>query len=135
MTTTTTNLWPELSLDEVVRSPKMILNEQALFLSNITKNILSVKVKTRGLGGGPVAHEFDIVAPNLNGYSYNLLNVEQRDILSSYPCKIYSTDKNNGESVENEEELLQKLKLIFSSHETQRVISSLISQSKLNLNS
>lgn len=123
--TATDNLWPEFNLDEVIRSPKTILNEQAEFLAKKTKNLLMANVKTY-VGNNKIRHDFEIIAPKLNGYKYTLFNITHESVFI-YPCII---DLPMIEyKVENESILIEKLKDIFNSSEIKKVIQALISQS------
>lgn len=122
--TTTDNLWPEFALDEVIRSPKTILNEQAEFLAKGTKNLLTANVRTAPSNGGGILYFFEIIAPNLNGYKYSLFYILQRDVFF-YPCNF------NGQfDIDSEEMLLHELKDLFNADSTKKVISSLLAQSK-----
>lgn len=124
--TATENLWPKILLNEVEKSPKSILNEQAKFLSDSTKNILNAVVVTIGYNDGNIEHTFDIIAPSLNGYRYSLMTISQQGF-QLYPCNLHSKKTY---AISNENDLLKKLKEIFSSDETKKIIYALISQSR-----
>jgi len=124
MTATIENLWPDFTSDEIVRSPKTILREQASFLGQRTKNILTGNIST-GTYRGQFSHNFQIVAPKLNNYTYTLFTIVDENIFG-FPCKFQS---ENSFSIKTEEELLERLRVIFSSDDTKKVINSLISQS------
>ncbi len=125
---TTENLWPQFSLDELPRTPKTILNEQAEFFAYATKNLLTAKIKVRPSPSSldEIDYEFEIVAPNLGGYKYQLLKISQNTI-SMYPCRLEV--EGNFNEIENEQELVEKLKEIFNSEKIKKVIKSLIAQS------
>ena len=124
MIATIENLWPEFATDDVIRSPKIILREQASFLGKRTKNILTGNIRTESWKN-QFSHSFQIVAPNLNNYTYTLFTIVEEDIFG-FPCKFQS---ESSFSIKSEEELLERLKVIFSSEETKKVINSLLSQS------
>ena len=124
MTATIENLWPDFTTDAVVRSPKTVLREQASFLGKRTKNILTGNIRTESYQGR-FSHNFQIVAPNLNNYTYTLFTIVEEDIFG-FPCKFQD---ETFFSIKTEEELLERLKNIFSSDETKKVINSLMSQS------
>lgn len=130
--TATDNLWPEFSLDEVIRSPKTVLNEQAEFLANGTKNLLTANVNSYNNDFNEIAHDFIIIAPNLNGYRYKLFTLTH-DSIMVYPCEIYEHNYGGTLEIDNESQLLAALKVIFSNETTKKVIKSLISQSIENL--
>jgi hypothetical protein len=124
MTAIIENLWPDFTTDEIVRSPKIILREQASFLGKSTKNILTGNIRTESWRN-QFSHSFQIVAPNLNNYTYTLFTIVEEDIFG-FPCKFQS---ESAFSIKNEEELLARLKEIFSSDDTKKIINSLMSQS------
>ena len=125
--TATESLWPTFSLEELERSPKTILKEQAVFFSKSTRNILTATIRTSPYLGGTFEHEFKIVAPQLNGYKYTLLTIHQKGVFS-YPCSLYFEDSSY--DLSNEDELLFRLREIFSSDLTKKIVSNLIAQSK-----
>lgn len=126
---TTRNLWPEFQLENVLRTPKAILNEQAEFLAKGTKNLLNANIKISASTIKPeeISYSFNIIAPNLGGYSYHLFRIVQNTI-SMYPCILYNNDYQTYE-IMDETDFLEKLAEIFNSPQTQKVITSLISQS------
>ncbi len=124
MTAIIENLWPDFTTDEIVRNPKIILREQASFLGKSTKNILTGNIRTESWRN-QFSHSFQIVAPNLNNYTYTLFTIVEEDIFG-FPCKFQS---ESSFSIKNEEELLARLKEIFSSDDTKKIINSLMSQS------
>lgn len=130
--TATDNLWPEFSLDEVVRSPKTILNEQAEFLAKGTKNLLKGNTTTNISQDGSIFYYFEIVAPNLSGYKYILFYIYQKDVFP-YPCTLNFNKKEF--NILTEDILMQKLKDIFNDEYTKKVISALLAQSKDNSSS
>ena len=126
--TTIENLWPEFPVDNLVKSPKSILEEQAIFLATNTKNLLTANINTHTNFDGRLEHTFEIVAPALNGYKYSLFTINQKDIFL-YPCRLEGEGQY---SINTEDDLIKKLKDIFNSAETQKIINSLMSQSKEN---
>jgi hypothetical protein len=124
MTATIENLWPDFATDDIIRNPKTILREQASFLGKRTKNILTGNISTDSYRN-QFSHSFQIVAPNLNNYTYTLFTIVE-DGIFGFPCK-FKTETSF--SIKTEEELLERLKEIFSSEETKKVIHSLISLS------
>ena len=131
--TTTENLWPDFALDTEIRGPKTILTEQASFLANGTRNLLTADVIVAPYGNdGGLSYRFEIIASNLNGYKYTLFRIFQGDIFY-YPCNFSMGSKSF--TVNSEGELLQTLKGVFSDAETTKIITSLIAQSKENATS
>lgn len=127
--TTEKNLWPAFLLDELPITPKKILNEQADFLAKRTKNILTGKIRVNPLESNhsEIHYDFDIIAPNLNGYRYRLFQIKHDTILF-YPCTLIE-GFDTYHIINSEDELLSKLQEIFNSIQTQNVIKSLIAQS------
>jgi hypothetical protein len=113
----TDDLWGELPDVEEIKTPLVILKEQAGLLTE----------KTGGLLVGEVAQQdfkysLDIIVPTLNNYSYNLLHVHSD--MDIYPLMLYG----GGSSVKcsDEDEFKKKLGKILKSQETQDVISKLL---------
>ena len=126
-------LWPEFSLDVSVRSPKTVLDEQAKFLANGTKNVLTAGIRTFTPNDGYQTYQFSIIAPSLSNFNYTLLRINQKSILEPYPCELISAsieELNDWTVILSEDELSKYLKLIFNHESTQKVINALISQSK-----
>ncbi|MFC0184054.1 hypothetical protein SAMN04515674_102406 [Pseudarcicella hirudinis] len=123
--TNTENLWPDIIMEEEIRSPKIILKEQANFLGEITKNILAGEVDTSSFNN-TIFNSFSIVAPLLNNYKYKLFEIRHTMVL--YPCSI----EFEGITIKilNEKDLVDVLKSIFNNDTTKKVIQSLIAQSK-----
>lgn len=125
----TQNLWPDFAI-ETTKSPKAILKEQAGYLMEKTKNVLSADVETSHYKGS-VSHEFYVVVPALNNYRYRLFSVSH-EAIGYYPLTVVIDDNNPWETdakIGNEKDFLSGLSNVFKAPETVRVISSLLSQS------
>ena len=70
-----TDLWPDFEAEKV-KNPKSFLVEQANFLSEKTKNVLLAEVKSKGDITKKILHSFDIVAPALSNYRFNLFHIQ-----------------------------------------------------------
>lgn len=71
-----TNLWPaEITEISEVTPPVIILDQQALMLGNMTKNIVLAEVKTEESRGYEFSYSLNIVAPILDNYRYRLLTI------------------------------------------------------------
>lgn len=129
------NLWPEdIAVTDAV-APVSILKEQASLLGKRTKNLVegSVTPSFRDLNlllrNNKFSYDFDVVAPALNGYRYRLFNVSHG--VEFYPLTIDSAALNTSDfKVDNEEEFLKALEVIFSLEKTKGIIGSLIAQSR-----
>lgn len=124
--TTTENLWPDFDIEIGIKSSKKILLEQADFLMKATKNILVAKIETNSHTDF-IDHNFNIIAPQLNGYIYMLFILRQQG-LNMYPCSLFFDGKEI--KIDNEEVLLSELKKTFSHSSTKNVIISLLAQSR-----
>ncbi|MVM33645.1 hypothetical protein GO755_26640 [Spirosoma sp. HMF4905] len=118
------NLWPEFEFIPA-RQPKTILREQANFLIQKTKNILSADIES-SQSRDLIYHRFIIYAPALNNYRYELLVV--RHTIITYPLDVFF--EGEAFSTANDEgELLNALSNIFNHPSTKKVLDSLLSQS------
>jgi hypothetical protein len=118
------DLWPDFEAEKV-ENPKSFLVEQANFLSKKTKNVLVGDVKSAGDIKKKIVHSFDILAPALSNYRFNLFHI--RHELLFYPLDfIY---QNQIIPIESEEELTNKMKEVFNSEDTKKILNSLYSQS------
>jgi hypothetical protein len=131
---TSTNLWPDFTT-VVTRSPKTVLKEQANFLGERTKNVIVAKVTSASSLTDEAKeyfiHSFNLFVPSLR-YKYELFSVAHK--VSPYPCTIsYYGDSAvifnavGKSSINDEQEFLKVLRIIFSDQETTNIISSLLS--------
>jgi hypothetical protein len=128
-----------------VRTPVLVLKEQAALLGKKTKNIVRAEVigPKRGIPVGEFAGQedyehfkngfvlvyFSLVAPVLENYHFQLFTI-QYSITKPYPVRIFAVIQPPlVEKVSSEIELVEALKTIFSNQATISVISSMISQS------
>ena len=143
-----TDLWPKTIGTVKKKSPVAILREQASLLGQKTQNLLQAQVK-----GGPAVdrgtsffYYFDIVAPALDNYKYELFTIEH-DIMF-YPLIIFVENDiyleieklNKFEQttddtfeIKSEKEFLEILKVILGSEKTRRIVIALLSQLDSNL--
>ena len=126
MATGSVDLWPDLEV-ESVRTPATILKEQAEALSRKTKNQLQGRVDTV-INGNTFIHTFNIVAPLLHGYEYELFRVQHSAKL--YPIKVPSKGHPAlTRFLKSEKEFLDWLRETLSSQRTKNVLYSLLSRS------
>ena len=119
------DLWPDFEAEKI-KSPKTFLVEQANHLSEKTKNVLLADVKSSGDIKKKILHSFDIVAPALSNYRFNLFHI--RHEILYYPLEFFENGKM-GVTVKNEEELVEKMESVFNNDDTKKILSSLYSQS------
>ena len=125
----TESLWGNLEDLEEPRSPKSLLEEQAKELRLATRGILRGEVKSNTFLGD-IELEFDIIAPRINDYRYQVLKI--RYGLDFYPAVINFTENGVIRSVDvaDETELKQTIKRIFQADSTRNAIIALKAQSK-----
>jgi|SRR5580704_11457978 hypothetical protein len=116
-----TDLWGDLNTAELVPTPVSILKEQAALLGKKTGNLIEARVETSFSGDG-FSHRLLLVAPALDGYTYELLKFYHRAEL--YP--VFAA----GMQLENEEFFKKWLGTKLSSPETHQIITNLLSQSR-----
>ena len=132
------DLWAEIpAVTEL--SPKELMKEQAAYLKERTKGLLTAEVVTSSYYdlsfmevGEPstpnnlsLTHAFYLAVPTIK-YRYELFTVKH-DVLP-YPAQFSYESKLV--SVKDEKQFLEVLKKILSSERTQRILSSLLSQAK-----
>ena len=130
------DLWPEdITAAEGEVPPITILKQQASLLGRRTRNLLEAEVETSASEfQGYLRHILFLVAPALNFYRHQLLQVEH-DATQLYPATIDSSRSGNGPSkrrrirAKNSEEFKEGLKQIFADDETKKTIGSLLAQS------
>ncbi len=127
MATNELDLWPsEIATLPSIQTPITILKEQSSLLGQKTNNLVEAEVKSNDAGNGRVAISFNLVAPALNSYRYQLFQVLHHAV-EIYPLTIDFS--NTAYTVKNLDQLIDQLKMIFSDEKTIRVIQSLKAQS------
>jgi hypothetical protein len=128
------DLWPGTfgPADEV--SPMGILREQAALLASKTNKLVRAEVEDTTLYrdgdafGPKLSARFVLVAPALGGYRYILFQI-------SYPVVLYPVEISNmpappySREARSSDEFRALLPEIFKASETQRIISSMMSES------
>jgi hypothetical protein len=118
------NLWGDLSQVETVRTPFVILQEQARILTRETKGAL-VGVVERLQRGQLSAMSLDILVPTLNNYRYSVVEMTY-DSVQLYPLTIL-TGTQRDRICYSEEEFELALSEILSSPQVKKVIATLLS--------
>jgi len=118
-----TNLWPEFTAEKI-SSPKALMQEQALFLGERTKNILRAEISSDSPNPGIIRHFFEIVAPSLK-FRHSLFYIEHRMIYYPFSLKW----RSGNYSIPDERAFITKMKDIFNDTTTIKIITSLLSQS------
>lgn len=129
------NLWGDLdlSLKDNIRTPYVILKEQAALLGKLTNNLLIGHVIKNKLDKD-FENTLRIKVPSLNSYTYSVLKVDYS--IGTYPLTMqnFMGIEPKIETCENQEEFESCLEKILSSSEMKRIISSLISDIKADNN-
>jgi hypothetical protein len=115
------DLWGEIQ-PATIRTPKMILREQAALLGQKPQNLVEAKVETFVMGD-EFHHAFKLVVPALDNYIYQLFEVHHGPGL--YPVSLEFRHKND---VETEEKFVEWLRKRLSSDETKKIVGNLLAQ-------
>lgn len=115
--------WKIPAVDNL-RTPLTILKEQAEALKDVTQGLLYGDVSTSTLERGLLRHEFEIIAPALNNYTYRLFSVTHSMFL--YPVSV--SMGNNTTTLSDEGSFIDKIKEILGSDETSRILAGLLAQ-------
>ncbi len=139
------DLWPQsFEVGVKINPPLMILREQASLLEKKTSGLVKAVVQKSEnatlletallaspflpkLVNSSISYSFWLLAPAFGNYKYQLFTVVQP--VEMYPLRIVGSPLEDME-IASEEDLLEKLKLIFASEKVQRVISAMIAQSQ-----
>lgn len=136
------NLLPENFEEGNIITPLEILRIQALAFAKRTKNLLNAEVKHQiysyddsDIMAEKEKHhvfydDFYIVAPRLDGYRYSLLRIGQTN--TTYPADVWDYPQSLKKEVKNADELIEELRILFSSDATRQIIESLMRQSLKN---
>lgn len=116
------SLWPELKVKRE-KTPYAILKEQASYLAENTNGLVTGLVTRKTDSNGDVWLRFFFVAPALGDYRYSLLTLWHDPII------VYPVHASGSENIASEAKLVEYLKMVFSSDNTQTALSSLINQS------
>ena len=127
------NLWGDLTEIDIVRTPAMILQEQAALLGQLTNEVLNGLVRRDSL---VPENKFNmalyIVAPALSRYRFKVLELSYR-VDEAYPVVVRDSIGGYKVEVHDEAELIEILKALLTSESVKRVISTLISESQMSL--
>ena len=121
------NLWGDLPIEDNVRTPYIILKEQASILTKATNGLLIGEVTKRRLAGDYTECNLIIKVPSINNYTISIVNMIYPAII--YPLKVKGDfTKNIAAECNTEEELENVLHKILSSAEVKRIVSGLLSE-------
>ncbi len=118
------DLWGALPKVESLRTPLVILKEQAELLQEKTEGLLVGNISQQQSGTQFVYH-LSIIAPTLNNYTYELLIIIHD--IGFYPLQLKDSQGNGPfNNFPDEEAYKQGLREIFSSEKNKAVISKLL---------
>lgn len=122
------NLWGELPKNVEVRTPYLILKEQASILTQMTKGLLIGEVDRRpSIDQNFFLVRLRIKVPSLNSYTYSVVEVKYSPKI--YPLKIMDLTGSEQEiECFSEQEFESVLRKILSSSPVKRVISTLLAE-------
>ena len=133
----TMDLWPDELATAERQPPVAILRTQAALLGRKTRNLVIGRVTTPSVGQAFFSHlartqflyVFQLVAPALNDYTYDLFSIGHGVDLYPVELEFHAAEGTKIESA-SEEEFIQVLKGVLSAPETKRVIGALLAQSQ-----
>lgn len=118
------DLWGDMPAVESLRTPLVILKEQAELLQEKTDGLLVGHIKPHE-NNLQFRYDFAIIAPTLNNYLYDMLIIIHE--IGFYPVTIHDPQRHmSPKECANEEEYKQGLRDFFTSENTKNVISKLI---------
>ena len=122
------NLWGDLPLEKTIRTPYIILKEQASILTEATNGLLigSVIKENWNSDAGSSASLLKVTVPSMDNYSVSIVRIEY--LITIYPSRICNLVKNStSKEVYTEEDLTDQLGEILSSGEVRKIVSSFLS--------
>lgn len=124
------NLWGDLPLDTEMRTPLVVLREQATVLGEITRQLLIGSVTSTTDPFNQFVHTLRIVAPALDGYEVSILRVSHP--VDLYPLRVdnFMVQPERRFTCDDENEFRRALESILKSDGVHRLIAALIAQSK-----
>ena len=137
------DLWPEDIQTVRVKAPVTILKEQAAFLGQRTKNVVTAEVVLRQGVTTAFRFSFYIVGPAIGNYRYRLLTVSYSppfypltlDPAPGILMELYP-DTSQGEAlviINSRNEFLAVLRKVFSASKTLRVVRAILALSGVEL--
>lgn len=132
-----TDLWGEI-VTAPVRTPVVIMREQAALLGTKTSNLLEATVKTDAYGD-QLVHRFQLVVPALSSYTYELFKV--RHGAGIYPVTVISEQlqppnlrmlppggRDGVRELLTEQQFTDWLGAQLSSEQTKTIVANLLAQ-------
>ncbi|MGD1917679.1 MAG: hypothetical protein ACFCAD_01615 [Pleurocapsa sp.] len=125
-TTKVKNLWGKLPIEDNIRTPYIILKEQASILTEATNGLLIGKVIKKRDSLDNINCDLIIKVPSLDNYTISIVDTIYP--VTIYPVEIKGSNAQYYSSCDTEEEIENTLSTILSSEEVRRIISGLLSE-------
>lgn len=123
----TSSLWGDLPALAEIKTPKLVLAEQAKALQVLTEGSLICELTTTPTDSDGLMHVMRLVAPSLGNYSVVLLAITHQ--AKAYPCMIRSPFIGIAARKCNDETQLEPgLKHFLQHAKTRELISNLLQQ-------
>lgn len=122
------NLWGEIEIPEKIRTPLVILREQASLLGSKTNRLLEGEIEITRINPSDFVAKMNIVAPSLDGYSISVVSMYYG--FDFYPLRLRDLLLMKEYKSHNESELITNLETILTSNEVRKIIKSLLLQIK-----
>ncbi|HVM51020.1 MAG TPA: hypothetical protein VMU04_23530 [Candidatus Acidoferrum sp.] len=119
------NLWGELPVSEVKRTPVQILKEQASLLTQMTRSVL-VGFVGQMESAGDLRYALDIRAPALNNYTARIVLVIHP--ITLYPLSLV-VPSGGTQTCQNEAAFVEALKARLQSESVRKLVAALLVQS------
>jgi hypothetical protein len=127
------SLWPSFGEIGKIKTPKIILQEQAILLEKSSSGFLTTMVTTatHPTQFNRYTHLLSLTAPKVENFTANIVMLEH-DAIELYPLTIIARIRpmSVNYTAENEEEFLGILTKLFAEKEMVNTIQSLLAQSK-----
>ncbi len=134
----TVNLWPaEITADNGLKGPVVVLKEQAALLGEKTKNLVEAEVESGSNDNSGNFVDRFVIYSSLINYRYDLFYIEYP--FGFYPAVVVWDGFNvrtkvsetlTGRKVNTQQELESTLQEIFSHEKTVRIIQTLMSRAR-----
>lgn len=130
------SLWGDLPTESSVRTPYVILKEQASILTEATNGLLFGHVSRKSIQEENYSnYDFhcwlDIEVPSINNYSISIVEIKYP--IDIYPLEIYSpVVGGKPDKCHSEEKASKVLEQILSSAQVKRIILGLLSEVRLD---
>ncbi|MBF0450165.1 MAG: hypothetical protein HQK75_05645 [Candidatus Magnetomorum sp.] len=136
------DLWPTDIINPRLRAPITILKEQAILLQQKTNGVIHAQVKRLkpesqlNKENGIFFYEFQVIAPSLQDYQYRLFTISHE--IELYPITLETdkiiarelgNDNNDPIILKSEPDYIERLRKIFCTKKTKKIINAMIAQS------